>query len=502
AVLPLAGLALSLTYNQVVSGSLLPTSAAGKRATFVDQTHDVGRAAKFLHDVHRDYVSRFLEGWDVQLGVMVGAALILIVGLTRELSRRNSRRTRVLFGPKSLTLVVLLGGTLVHSIAYLVHFRTVYHHFRYFTPLLVIVPALVVPCTALALVTLKKLARRLARRPLGRQVLLMLNTGVIWAAILSVVASLFVFPFWQQLYVRNVRQLGKVHIDLAHWLVERADQFPNRRVACFDIGALRYYSGFEVVDLGGIIDRQSLTYRLGRRTSAQVFDTKPDAFISVENGFDFVPMKHREYHFTLEYLRGWQYPEYLDPVPPHTKRLLLYRVNHCGAPRLSRKPVGSAISFDTARERARRRWGVGRGKSFATWPTLRNPRKKRHGSHRGAGYLSSAHPLDGDKAEGVWESQLFKVKGQWLSLLIAGGRDEQRLRVELRDETDELIHFWTGYRTDAFLEEVLPLEGLQGKRLRVRVIDETEGRWGHIAVDEIHQFDWVEQPALACPAGS
>ena len=41
---------------------------------------------------------------------------------------------------------------------------------------------------------------------------------------------------------------------------------------------------------------------------------------------------------------------------------------------------------------------------------------------------------DHDRAEGVWESHPMTVEGQWLSLLLAGGRDEQRLRVELLDE--------------------------------------------------------------------
>ncbi len=498
--LPLGGLALNLAYNLLVSGSLLPTSAAGKRATFVDQTHDLGRATTFLHAVHRDYVSRFLEGWDVQLWAMLAAAVVLTIGLTRELARRNRRRWRIALGPKSLLLLVMLGGTLAHSLAYLVHFRTVYHHFRYFAPLLLVVPALVIPCTAMALVTLKRLIRPVGRRPLGRQLLLMLDTGVIWGAILSVVMTLSVLPFWLRLYERNVEQLDQVHIDVARWLAERRDQFPSQTVACFDIGALRYYSGFKIVDLGGIIDAQSLAYRLSRATDRQVFESKPDVFISVENGFDYIPQKHRKYHFSIEYLRGWQYPEYLDPVPPHTKRLLVYRVNHCGQPRWVRQPVGQRINFNNAREQLRRRWGVGRGKSFATWPTLRPPGKKRHGAHQGAGYLSSNHPIKGDKTEGVWESHLMKVEGQWLSLLLSGGRDEQRLRVELLDETGALIHFWTAYRTNAFIEEVLPLDGLQGKQVRLRVVDGATGRWGHIAVDEIHQFNWVEQPPLDCPA--
>jgi hypothetical protein len=500
AALPLGGLALSLAYNQVISGSLLPTSAAGKRATFVDQTHDLGRATTFLHNVHRDYVSRFLEGWDLQLWVMLAAAMILIVGLIRELSRRSRRRWRIALGPKSLLLLVLLGGTLAHTIAYLVHFRTVYHHFRYFAPLLVLVPALVIPCTALALVTLKKLTQGLGRRPLVAQLLLLLETGAIWTALLSIVMTLSVFPFWLRLYYRNVEQLAQVHIDLARWLAERRDQFPNQTVACFDIGALRYYSGFKLVDLGGILDQKSLAYRLNRATDRQVYESKPDAFISVENGFDYVPQKHGKFNFSLEYLRGWQYPEYLDPVPPHTKRLLLYRVNHCGQPRLAREQVGDRIDFNNARERSRRRWGAGRGKSFATWPTLRAPGRKRHGSHRGGGYLSSAHPTEGDKAEGVWESHLMKVQGQWLSLMLAGGRDEQKLRIELVDERGELLHHWSGYRTKAFLEEVLPLQGLQDRRVKLRVVDASVGRWGHINVDEIHQFNWVEQPAVDCPA--
>lgn len=64
---------------------------------------------------------------------------------------------------------------------------------------------------------------------------------------------------WKTIYLSSVRHINDVHIASARWV----DKFlPSRsRVAAFDIGALKYFSpGTEVIDLGGLVDRDFAAY--------------------------------------------------------------------------------------------------------------------------------------------------------------------------------------------------------------------------------------------------
>jgi hypothetical protein len=495
-LLPLAGVALYVAYNLAVGGHLLPTSALSKRATFVPGGHSWKDEWSFLASLTRHYVVPQLPGWLVEaVAAAVSAVALLLLAVTGRGRAGLLRRPRI--EPAVAAVAALLGGACAHVALNVVEFRSAYHHLRYFAPILYVVPALSLP---VALGALHALGGR-ASRSLGSPAAFV---AARWACV-GLAAPLFVWAFardlraaqaWAARYLRNAAQLGAVHLDVGRFL--RASAPPGtRRVASFDIGALRWASHLEVVDLAGTSDARTLGYQVARRQADLIRDTHAEYYVSIENGFDYVAPTQPAYE--LELVRTWQYPEYFDPFPPHSKRMVLYRVNHCGAPRLHRQPVGVALrfDFDPGDAAARVATGVAQGDAFARWPVTARELGRPVALARGRFLSSDAHPLR-DKAVGRFETVPMKIEGDWLSFRMAGGHDPRRLRVELRSEGRALAS-WTGFDADSFLEIVHPVDELRGRVVTLTLVDEARGGWGHLMLDEVQQFVWSEAPPRACP---
>jgi hypothetical protein len=495
-LLPLGGVALYVAYNLAVSGHLLPTSGLSKRATFVPGGHNWKDEWGFLASLARHYVAPHLPGWLVEAAAVAGAgAALLALGVTGRGRAGLLRRPRL--DPAFAGVAALLGGACAHVAVNVVEFRSAYHHLRYFAPILYVVPAF---SLALSLAALHALARRAARL-LGSPWAL---AAARWACV-GLAAPVFVWAFardlraarlWASLYLRNAAQLGAVHLDVGRYL--RASAPPGaRRVASFDIGALRWASHLEIVDLAGTSDGRTLGYRIAHRQADLIRDTRADFYVSIENGFDYVAPGQPAYE--LELVRSWQFPEYFDPYPPHSKRMVLYRVNHCGAPRLHREPTGAALSFDfdPGSARARAAAGVAQGDAFARWPVTARDLGRPVALARGRFLSSDAHPLR-DRAVGRFETVPMRAEGAFLSFRMAGGHDPRRLRIELRSE-GRARATWTGFNADSFLEIVHPIDELRGRTFTLALVDEAQGGWGHLMLDEVQQFTWREAPARPCP---
>ena len=351
----------------------------------------------------------------------------------------------------------LLGGAFVHVVLNVVEFRSAYHHLRYFAPILYVVPAF---SLAVALAALHGLGRR-AAPILGSPSAFV---AARWAPA-GVAAAVFIVAFardlhaaglWASLYLKNAAQLAAVHLDVGRTLraMAAAERPPARSVASFDIGALRWVSHLEVVDLAGTSDARTLAYRVANREADLIRDTRADYYVSVENGFDYIPVKQPA--FDLELVQSFQFPEYFDPYPPHSKRMVLYRVNHCGAPGLRRERRGAAITFDfNPRDaRAKAAAGVAQGDAFARWPVDARDLGRPVGLARGRFLSSDASPRR-DKAVGRFETVPMKAEGDFLSFRMAGGHDPRRLRIELRSE-GRVLATWTGFDADVFLENRPP----------------------------------------------
>ena len=95
----------------------------------------------------------------------------------------------------------------------------------------------------------------------------------------------------------------------------------------------------------------------------------------------------------------------------------------------------------------------------------------------------------------------MRAEGDWLSFRMAGGYNPRQLRIELRSG-GALVAAWTGFDADAFLEILYPLGDLRGQMFTLALVDEARGRWGHLMLDDIMQFDWGEGQPRACPSGT
>ena len=379
----------------------------------------------------------------------------------------------------------------MHAALNVVEFRSTYHHMRYFAPIVYLIPAFTLTLLLRAVVAAGDLLR--PRSPFA---MAMWHWAAAWIALpiatWALVLDLRQFPAWRTLYLRNAEQLGAVHLAVGRWL--REERPPGvKRVASFDIGALRWASRLELVDLAGTTTARALAYRRPAREPNFVRDAHADAYVSMENGWDNIPQSTPA--FSLELMRTWQFLEYFDPFPPHSRRMILYRVNHCGEPRLVRRNVGPSLTFEIAQSQAS--VGTAEGTSFTRWPV--GDRDLRHPvwQVRGRFLASDASPLR-DRAVGTFETVPMKAEGDFLSFRMAGGYDPARLRVELRSE-GAVLETWTGWNSDAFLEIVRPISELRGKLFTLAVVDEATGGWGHLLFDQVQQFVWREAPAQPCP---
>ena len=129
-----------------------------------------------------------------------------------------------------------------------------------------------------------------------------------------------------------------------------------------------------------------------------------------------------------------------------------------------------------------------------------------HGSQptfhpRGRGAINSyaGHPDAEGSADvylGTLTSAPFTVVRRYLHFLVNGG-DGETTRVELIDAaTEEVLLTTSGERSNTLSHARFDLEALQGRRLRIRFVDEHEGGWGQIGGDHFVLSDEPGAEAL------
>ena len=135
-------------------------------------------------------------------------------------------------------------------------------------------------------------------------------------------------PAWRALYRRGVDQLQHEHLAAARWARDRLPA--GARIACFDIGILGYYSGREVVDLGGLTDPGVLPYLAVQRTGPYLLKKGATHYFAMvrhdsERLTGVKADDGRLYH--LQWLQSFQYPSYPTPVLLHSLGIEVYKIN-------------------------------------------------------------------------------------------------------------------------------------------------------------------------------
>jgi hypothetical protein len=142
--------------------------------------------------------------------------------------------------------------------------------------------------------------------------------------------------------------------------------------------------------------------------------------------------------------------------------------------------IGSTLDWQTT------------GGAFFNQP-IQNPTgasDKSHIHQQGEYWIGSSE-VGTDNAMGAMTSRAFILQHPWVSFLIGGGESKET-RVELIDAgTGQVLHTEHGRNDDSLKRVSLNAEAWKGKAIRIRLIDENRGSWGHIAFDDFrtHQND-------------
>jgi sucrose-6-phosphate hydrolase SacC (GH32 family) len=109
----------------------------------------------------------------------------------------------------------------------------------------------------------------------------------------------------------------------------------------------------------------------------------------------------------------------------------------------------------------------------------------------GAGLVNSFNK--GDDSTGSLTSPEFRLEGKYLSFLIGGGMNAEKLALQLLVD-GKAVRSATGPNdrpggTEALAQGSWDVSELSGKSATLRIIDEAKGSWGHINVDHIMQTD-------------
>jgi len=112
-------------------------------------------------------------------------------------------------------------------------------------------------------------------------------------------------------------------------------------------------------------------------------------------------------------------------------------------------------------------------------------RKRRDASNAaGRHWVGTYEPRHSDETRGTLTSDAFEITQPWASFLVGGGGHDET-RVELVDEASgKVFHTARGRAVERMHREVVDLAGRRGTRMRIRIVDDRVGDWGHINFDD------------------
>jgi len=127
------------------------------------------------------------------------------------------------------------------------------------------------------------------------------------------------------------------------------------------------------------------------------------------------------------------------------------------------------------------------GTAFADAPSRGS--RPGQGALRGAisGCVNSFHPTLGNRAIGTFRSPPFRIRGDRITLRVAGGDDRERLRVSLLIDGQRVFDE-TGRTSDLFTRRLWNTERFRDETAVLELVDEATGGFGYIALDEVEQW--------------
>ncbi len=326
-----------LLFSFFVNGDILPTTGRGKVLTYVDSGFDVIAMTQFLTGFFK--YQAFLPQHYVLISVI---PVSLVVSLWVRLQGKSirdiwftiRRRTGQMYThpidgdqitdnvstfTKSSTitnqylLVSLLSSWgIAHLLMYALSFRILLHHTRYLSNEYVIL-------TILGVIAIGYLHKTVTRIPI--------SVALIPVA---VIAAMITCINWSHLYHNNIRQISDEYIQMANWASGNTPS--NATIAAFDVGILKYVSGRNVVDLGGIISTKTHECLTERSCGQFLYNSNADYImysrnpdVDVYNGI-YKAVYEGPMLLTQKPLVHYSYPQYTAPTLTHSHRLDMYEI--------------------------------------------------------------------------------------------------------------------------------------------------------------------------------
>ena len=246
-----SGLIIYFLWNLAVSGALYTSTLAGRRwlahGGRIPDTDILSYPIDFATLLFR-WLRTVLWGmlrWAPPITWIATAAAALLLAvrfIIRFLPQHRGEAAR------RGEAAALCAWTLLHAAAYAALLPYPGHAGRYLAPLLL-------PATALLALMLRNLDVR-ARRSLYRAL------PAIVLAVAAVLVSVASIASWSTAWRSGVAHINDVHREAAKWV--KGHTTPESRIACYDIGAMAYFSERRVIDLGGLADPAAAAFMHGR----------------------------------------------------------------------------------------------------------------------------------------------------------------------------------------------------------------------------------------------
>lgn len=152
---------------------------------------------------------------------------------------------------------------------------------------------------------------------------------------------------------------------------------------------------------------------------------------------------------------------------------------------------GRALNFDFE-DGTLRDWTAS-GAAFEGQPvqgdTVNHRRGDMKSRHQGKFWVGT-YEVNGDQPTGTLTSATFTVTKPWGTFLIGGGGDVETERLELvRAEDGKVFYRATGRNAEDMRRVAVDLHKEVGKKIFIRLVDDSSGGWGHINFDDFRLHD-------------
>jgi len=125
-------------------------------------------------------------------------------------------------------------------------------------------------------------------------------------------------------------------------------------------------------------------------------------------------------------------------------------------------------------------------------------RKRGNSKHAGKFWLGGYERI-GDKGAGTLTSTSFIVSHPWASFLLGAAADANTERVEIVEEaTGKVIQSSSAAQQENMKRVAVNLESVVGKRIFIRIIDQSKSGWGHVNFDDF--VFHIQKPTFAAAA--